>query len=78
MTKDEIIELAMAYGFTGGFNAQGDLTYDATFVEAVTEAVVKEREACADLCATFYDEMWEEYAEAGNELAEIIRARGEA
>ena len=45
MTQDEIIELAMAYGFTGGFNAQGDLTFDATFVEAVTEAVAKTRKA---------------------------------
>lgn len=46
MTQDEIIELAMAYGFTGGFDANGNQTYDATFVKAVAEAVAKEREAC--------------------------------
>ena len=39
MTNENIIKLAMKYGFTGGFDAQGNLTYDATFVEAVTEAV---------------------------------------
>jgi hypothetical protein len=39
MTNEDIIKLAMKYGFTGGFDAQGNLTHDATFVEAVTEAV---------------------------------------
>ena len=80
MTQDEIIELAMAYGFTGGFDASGNLTYDATFVEAVAEAVAAEREACANLCEdigskddTFYRE------ESGSGYcADAIRARGEA
>lgn len=49
MQRDEIIKLAMEYGFTGGFDAQGELTYDATFVNAVTEAVYRERRACYDL-----------------------------
>lgn len=43
MTHKDIIKLAMEYGFTGGFDAQGNLTYDATFVEAVTEAVAATR-----------------------------------
>ena len=43
MTQDEIIKLAMEYGFTGGFDAEGNLTFDATFVEAVAEAVAKTR-----------------------------------
>ena len=76
MKQDEIIELAMAYGFTGGFNAQGDLTYDATFVEAVTEAVAYEREACAKVCENFGEE-WN-CRSTTNEIATEIRARGEA
>ena len=53
-------------------------TQFGTATQEYREQEIKdERESCADLCATFYDEMWEEYAEAGNELAEIIRARGE-
>jgi hypothetical protein len=43
MKSEDIIKLAMEYGFTGGFDAQGNLTYDATFVEAVTEAVAATR-----------------------------------
>ena len=43
--QDEIIKLAMEYGFTGGFDAEGNLTFDATFVEAVAEAVAKTRKA---------------------------------
>lgn len=43
MTNEDIIKLAMEYGFTGGFDAEGNLTYDATFVEAVTEAVAATR-----------------------------------
>lgn len=45
MAQDEIIKLAMEYGFTGGFDAEGNLTFDATFVEAVAEAVAKTRKA---------------------------------
>ena len=48
MTEKDIIKLAMEYGFTGGFDAQGNLTFDATFVEAVTEAVAKERNEILD------------------------------
>jgi hypothetical protein len=48
MTHKDIIKLAMEYGFTGGFDAQGNLVHDETFVEAVTEAVLQEREACAN------------------------------
>jgi len=43
MTNEDIIKLAMEYGFTGGFDAQGNLLHDATFVEAVTEAVAVTR-----------------------------------
>lgn len=49
MTEKDIIKLAMEYGFTGGFDAQGELTYDAVFVEAVAEAVSRQRKACYDL-----------------------------
>ena len=70
MTQDEIIELAMAYGFTGGFDANGNQTYDATFVKAVAEAVEQEREACAKVC----EEPWQGHPK---EIAKAIRARGE-
>ena len=50
MTQDEIIKLAKAYGFTGGFDANGKLLHDEAFVVAVTEAVDREREACAKVC----------------------------
>ncbi len=43
MTQDEIIKLAKAYGFTGGFDADGKLLHDEAFVVAVTEAVDRER-----------------------------------
>lgn len=83
MTQDEIIQLAMEYGFTGGFDAQGNLTFDATFVEAVTEAAAKEREACAKLC----DWMQEKAEFHGTDCCKFptptdcayaIRARGES
>ena len=45
MTQDEIINLAKAYGFTGGFDAEGKLLHDEAFVVAVTEAVDKTRKA---------------------------------
>lgn len=38
----------------------------------------EENEACADLCGTWYDPMWTEHNQAGNELAEAIRARRKA
>lgn len=50
MTQDEIIKLAKAYGFTGGFDADGKLLHDEAFVVAVAEAVDREREACAKVC----------------------------
>lgn len=50
MTQDEIIKLAKAYGFTGGFDADGKLLHDEAFVVAVTEAVDAERKACAMTC----------------------------
>jgi hypothetical protein len=80
MTQDEIIELAMAYGFTGGFDANGNQTYDATFVKAVAEAVAKEREACAELA---WDYGWkrvdsDDAQGAAVEITDLIRARGEA
>lgn len=48
--KKYAIQLAMEYGFTGGFDAQGNLTFDSEFVEAVLEAVQREREACTKVC----------------------------
>lgn len=45
LDRDYAIQLAMEYGFTGGFDAEGNLTFDATFVEAVAEAVAKTRKA---------------------------------
>ena len=48
--KKYAIQLAMEYGFTGGFDAQGNLTFDCEFVEAVLEAIQREREACAKVC----------------------------
>jgi hypothetical protein len=79
MTHKDIIRLAMAYGFTGSFDVDGNLTYDATFVEAVTEAVANEREACAKVCDELAelnrfsetDSMWE-----WSECSAAIRARG--
>jgi hypothetical protein len=75
MTHQDIIKLAMEYGFTGGFDPDGNLTHDATFVEAVKEAVRREREACAKVC----DELSKKHSWEGcyaNECAEEIRARG--
>jgi hypothetical protein len=55
--KEYAIRLAMEYGFTGGFDAQGNLTFDAVVVEAILEAIAKaverEREACAEICDRF-------------------------
>ena len=48
--KEYAIQLAMEYGFTGSFDAQGDLTYDSEFVQAILEAIQHEREACAQIC----------------------------
>ena len=45
MTQEEIIQLAKAYGFTGGFDAEGKILHDEAFVVAVTEAVDKTRKA---------------------------------
>jgi hypothetical protein len=76
MTHQDIIKLAMEYGFTGGFDPDGNLTHDATFVEAVKEAVRREREACAkyvEECS-----LPDAYSEAClPEIADEIRARGQ-
>ena len=81
MTQDEIIEMARQAGAAVGKptpDGPNIVVTQCLDIYAFAKLVAaKEREACADLCDTFYDEMWEEYAEAGNELAEIIRARGE-
>lgn len=79
MTQDEIIKLAKAYGFTGGFDADGKLLHDETFVVAVTEAVDREREACAKLCdrLNFIDNGTPAGIRASNRhCAAAIRARG--
>jgi hypothetical protein len=75
MTNEDIIKLAMKYGFTGGFDAEGNLTYDATFVEAVTEAVKREREACWQI-ACEYTQLFQSHPCLA--AADAIRARGEA
>ena len=46
LDRDYAIQLAMEYGFTGGFDALGNLTFDVRVVEAILEAVQHEREAC--------------------------------
>ena len=71
MTQDEIIKLAKAYGFTGGFNADGKLLHDEAFVVAVTEAVDREREACAKVCDGMGGSDW-----SPSQCAKSIRARG--
>jgi len=78
MTQDEIIKLAKAYGFTGGFDADGKLLHDEAFVVAVTEAVDREREACADMVFRYIAQTTD--MEARGCLASVthdIRARGE-
>lgn len=75
MTHQDIIKLAMEYGFTGGFDPDGNLTHDATFVEAVKEAVRREREACAKICEP--QEAHDDPLTAWK-IAQAIRARGEA
>lgn len=72
MNKDDAIKLAMEYGFTGGFDADGNLMHDSEFVEAVLEAVAAEREACAKVC----DSMPYRAASAGK-AADLIRARSQ-
>lgn len=47
--KEYAIRLAMEYGFTGGFDALGNLTFDVTVVEAILEAIQHEREACESI-----------------------------
>jgi len=80
LDKDYAIQLAMEYGFTGGFDAEGNLTFDAEFVEAVLEAIAKEREACAKVCDDIHAvyNKPEDTAErvASQWCGERIRARG--
>ena len=60
--KEYAIRLAMEYGFTGGFDSQGILTYDSEFVEAVLEATAKEREyyegVLTQICAQCRSNEW--------------------
>ena len=72
LDKDYAIQLAMEYGFTGSFDAEGNLTYDSEFVEAMLEAIQYEREACAELCENYGG------FKDGYSCASSIRARGEA
>jgi len=65
MTQDEIIEMA------------GHRLVSAWVIKLVCDAVDKEREACADNVETYYDPMWTDHYQAGNELAKMIRARKE-
>ena len=76
LDKDYAIQLAMEYGFTGGFDAEGNLTFDAGFVEAVLEAIAKEREACAKECEHTALRMGSEWM--AQHCANAIRQRGEA
>ena len=69
LDKDYAIQLSMEYGFTGSFDAEGNLTYDSEFVEAMLEAIQYEREACAELVEAFEPD--------DKDLAMAIRARGE-
>ena len=80
MTQDDIIGLAKAYGFTGGFDAEGKILHDEVFVVAVTEAVERERAACAMTCIDLAHKWtrmgaWGQNTEY-HECAEAIRARG--
>lgn len=78
--KEYAIRLAMEYGFTGGFDAQGDLTFDITVVEAILEAIQHEREACAKLCDESAAYQKKYLNTHGQGIAEgcaiVIRARG--
>ena len=70
MTQDEIIEITKQ---AGGFSPTPE------FLEAFAKMVAaKEREACAKVCDTEWDGDSDtyEYAEASNECAAAIRARG--
>ena len=42
----------------------------------VNDAVAAEREACAQVCEDYVQQMDSEYRELGNEIAGIIQARG--
>ena len=70
--KEYAIRLAMEYGFTGGFDALGNLTFDVTVVEAILEAIQHEREACAKVAENGCN------YPCADEIAAAIRARGKA
>ena len=74
LDKDYAIQLAMEYGFTGSFDAEGNLTYDSEFVEAMLEAIQYEREACAKECEHTALRMGSEWM--AQHCANAIRARG--
>ena len=73
MTQDEVLEMARQTGVLAGYEGEPSLL--VIFAKAMMDV---EREACADNVETYYDPMWTEHYEAGNELAKAIRARGEA
>lgn len=75
LDKDYAIQLAMEYGFTGSFDAEGNLTYDSEFVEAMLEALQYEREACAKVCDAEFEK--HRYSSDAIDCAIAIRARGE-
>lgn len=78
--KEYAIRLAMEYGFTGGFDALGNLTFDVTVVEAILEAIQHEREACAKVCESLptVGELRQLERATMKDCAYVIRARGEA
>ena len=76
MTHKDIVKLAKEYGFTGGFDAQGNQMHDETFVKAVTEAVKRERQECAMECIALAYKYWGQNTEY-HACADAIRARGE-
>ncbi len=85
MNHKEIIEMAEKAGFTAIWRKQYIISpygfEDADLSEELSNfadlLIAKEREACADLCNTWYDPMWTEHNQAGNELAKAIRNRGD-
>lgn len=79
MTKDEIIKLAHQHGLCSASGIIEKEFADDYNIEAFARACFDiEREACAKVCDTEWngDADTYEYAEACNECADAIRARG--
>jgi hypothetical protein len=76
LQQDEVLKLAKQAQVHEELCGEHFIYEFARLVAAA--AASKEREACADLCATWYDPMWPEHDQAGSELAKAIQARGEA